>query len=151
MTDWKDNLLDGADGLRELLAATRRIAVLGIRSERFPERPAHFVPAYLVAAGFEVIPVPVYEPEVTSIFGKPIYRKLSDVPDEIDLVDVFRRAEHLMPHLDDLLVTRPKAVWLQSGIFHFEFAERLARSGIKVVQNRCLMVEHRRLAGPRPL
>ena len=150
MTDWKDNLIDGADGLRELLAATSRIAVLGIRSELFAERPAHFVPAYLVAAGFEVIPVPVYEPDVTSIFGKPVYRRLSDVPGEIDLVDVFRRAEHLMPHLDDLLVTRPKAVWLQSGIFHSEFAERLARSGIKVVQNRCLMVEHRRLAGLRP-
>ena len=150
MTDWKDNLLDGPDGFRELLAATRRIAVLGIRSERFRERPAHFVPAYLVTAGFEVIPVPVYEPEVTSIFGKPVYRKLSDVPGEIDLVDVFRRAEHLMPHLDDLLATRPRAVWLQSGIFHLEFAERLARSGIKVVQNRCLMVEHRRFAGSRP-
>lgn len=144
--NWRENLVDDVEGLRKLLSETRRIAVLGIRSELYADRPAHFVPAYLARAGFEVIPVPVYEPEVTKILGQPVYRRLIDVPGEIDLVDVFRRSEHLAGHLDDLLAKRPRAVWLQAGIYNDEFAERLARAGIKVVQDRCLMVDHRRLS-----
>jgi predicted CoA-binding protein len=140
---WQENLIERNDELRELLAATKRIAVLGIKTESY--QPAYYVPQYLVAAGLEVIPVPVYYPNVTEILGQKVYRKLSDIPGEIDLVDVFRRSEDINQHVDDLLAKKPKAVWFQSGIRNDEVAARLAQAGIKVVQDRCLMVEHRRL------
>ena len=142
--NWQDNLIEDDRGVRELLADSRRIAVLGIRSERHRDRPAFYVAQYLASAGLEVIPVPVYEPEVTEILGQKVYRKLADIPGEIDIVDVFRRAEDINPHLEDILAKKPKAVWFQSGIRNAEAAKRLAEAGIKVVQDRCLMVEHRR-------
>jgi len=142
---WKDNILDDDEGIRRLLNETKRIAVLGMRSELYSDRPAHFVPAYLVRAGLEVIPVPVYEPEVTTMLGQKVYRSLVEVPGKIDLVDMFRRSEHLNGHLEDILAARPTAVWTQMGIYDESFGERLAKEGIKVVQDRCLMVEHRRL------
>jgi uncharacterized protein len=147
--DWRENLIEDTHGLRKLLAETKRVAVLGIRSEEYSMRPAFYVPQYLVAAGLDVIPVPVYEPAVTEILGQKVYRKLADVPGEIDLIDVFRRSEDIPPHLEDILEKMPKAVWFQSGIRNDEAAERLARAGIKVVQDRCLMVDHRRLAAYR--
>jgi predicted CoA-binding protein len=147
--DWRENLIEGSEGVRELLAETRRVAVLGIRSEEHSMRPAFYVPQYLHAAGLEVVPVPVYEPHVTEILGQKVYRKLADIPGEVDLVDVFRRSEDIPPHLEDILAKRPRAVWFQSGIRNDAAAERLARAGIKVVQDRCLMVDHRRFGPPR--
>jgi predicted CoA-binding protein len=144
--DWRSNLVETSEGLSELLAQTRRVAVLGIRSEEFSGRPAFYVPQYLHGAGLEVIPVPVYEPDVTTILGQKVYRKLSDVPGQIDMVDVFRRSEDIPPHLEDILSKKPASVWFQSGIRNDAAAERLARAGIKVVQDRCLMVDHRRYA-----
>jgi predicted CoA-binding protein len=144
--DWQQNMIASADGIRALLGRTRRVAVLGIRSEKYADRPAFYVADYLAAAGLEVIPVPVYEPEVTHILGRPVYRSLTEVPGEIDLVDVFRRAEHIPGHLDDILAKRPQAVWFQLGIRNDAAAEQLARAGIQVVQNRCLMVDHRQMA-----
>ena len=141
--DWRRNLIEDTHGIKAVLAATRRIAVLGIKTEQQAGQPAFYVPQYLVSAGFEVIPVPVYYPEATHILGREVYRKLTDIPDEIDLVDVFRRPRDIDAHLDDLLAKRPKAVWFQSGIRNDEVAETLARNGIKVVQDRCLMVDHR--------
>jgi predicted CoA-binding protein len=142
--NWQDNIIDGDDELRELLAETKRIAVLGIKIESY--QPAYYVPQYLVAAGLEIIPVPVYYPEVTEILGQKVYRKLSDIPGEIDLVDVFRRSHDINQHVDDILAKKPKAVWFQSGIRNDEVAAQFARAGIKVVQDRCLMVDHRRLS-----
>lgn len=144
--DWQQNMIAGADGIRALLGRTRRVAVLGIRSEKYADRPAFYVADYLAAAGLEVIPVPVYEPEVMHILGRPVYRSLTEVPGEIDLVDVFRRAEQIPSHLDDILAKRPKAVWFQLGIRNDAAAEQLARAGIQVVQDRCLMVDHRQMA-----
>jgi predicted CoA-binding protein len=143
---WEDLLLTHSDQLDSLLARTRRVAVLGIRSERVGHRAAHYVPAYLASAGLEVIPVPVYEPDVTHILGQPVYRRVSDIPGPVDLVDVFRRGEDIPPHLPDLLAKRPAAVWFQSGIVNDAAAEVLAKAGILVVQDRRLMVEHRRWA-----
>lgn len=134
------------DDIPSVLAATRRIAVLGIKTEQQANQPAFYVPQYLVEAGFDVIPVPVYHPEVNTILGRPVYRRLVDVPGDIDMVNVFRRPQDLPQHLDDLLAARPKAVWFQLGIRHDEMAQRLREAGIRVVQDRCLMVEHRRLA-----
>jgi uncharacterized protein len=129
----------------QLLARTRRIAVLGMKTEAQAGQPAFYVPAYLVEAGLEVIPVPVYYPEVTEILGRKVYRKLVDIPGPLDLVDVFRRPADLVGHLEDLLAKRPAAVWLQLGIRDDAFAMTLAEAGIQVVQDRCLMVDHRRL------
>ena len=141
--DWKTNLIRGQADIRSLLEGVRRVAVLGIRSERYAGRPAFFVPASLAAAGLEIVPIPVYEPEVTHILGRPVYRTLADVPGPIDLVDVFRRPQDIPAHIDDLLAKQPPAVWFQSGIRNDDVAEMLARAGIKVVQDRCLMVDYR--------
>lgn len=143
--NWRNNLVDDAEGIRSLLNDTRRIAVLGIKTEAQSFQPAFYVPQYMAQAGFEVIPVPVYYPDATEILGQTVYRKLSDVPGEIDLVNVFRRPQDVPGHLDDILSKKPKAVWMQSGIRNDEVAEALAREGIRVVQDRCLMVEHRSL------
>ena len=140
--DWRSHLLESTSAIRELLTRTRRIAVLGIKT---PETgaPAFYVPEYAQRVGFEIVPVPVYFPEVTEILGEPVYRRLADVPGEIDLVNVFRRPQDIPPHLDDILAARPKAVWFQLGIRHDPVAEQLARAGIDVVQDRCLLVELR--------
>ncbi len=129
--------------LCDLLARTKRIAVLGIKTEAQADQPAYSVPKYMQAAGFEVIPVPVYYPDATEILGKPVYRTLAFIPGEVDLVNVFRRPSDLMAHLDDILAKKPKAVWLQLGIRDDAFAARLEGAGIEVVQDRCIMVEHR--------
>ncbi|HWS56885.1 MAG TPA: CoA-binding protein [Pyrinomonadaceae bacterium] len=147
--DWRGNLIEGDGDIAQLLQATRRIAVLGMKTEAQGYQPAFYVPQYMATAGFEVVPVPVYYPAVTHILGRKVYRKLSDVPGEIDLVNVFRRPEDIPPHVEDILAARPRAVWFQSGIRHDAAAEALARAGIKVVQDRCLMVEHRRARYPR--
>ncbi len=142
--DWRAHLLDSPAAIRALLERTRRIAVLGIKT---PEsgQPAYWVPQYAQRAGYEIVPVPVYYPEATELLGAPVYRRLADVPGAIDLVNVFRRPADVPGHLDDLLAARPRAVWMQSGIRHAEAAERLARAGIDVVQDRCLMVDLRRI------
>jgi predicted CoA-binding protein len=148
-TNWRENIIETDAGLSELLAETRSVAVLGIKTEAQSFQPAFYVPRYMADAGFDVIPVPVYYPEVTRILGREVYRKLSDVPGRIDMVNVFRRSQDVPPHLEDILAARPKSVWLQSGIRHDGVAEQLARAGIKVVQDRCLMVEHRALGRRR--
>jgi uncharacterized protein len=146
VTERLAHLIEDEAGVAALLARTRRVAVLGIKTEAQALQPAFYVPKYLHDAGLDVVPVPVYYPEVTTILGRTVYRRLVDVPDEIDLVDVFRRPQDLAPHLDDILAKRPRAVWLQSGIRNDGFAQRLADAGIDVVQDRCLMVDHRRYA-----
>jgi len=143
--NWRDNLINDAGQIRELLSQTRTIAVLGMKTEKQFGEPAFYVPKYMHAAGFKIIPVPVYYPEVTEILGEKVYRKLTDIPDDIDMVNVFRRSQDIPPHVADILAKKPQSVWIQLGINHDEVAQELARAGIKVVQDRCLMVDHRRL------
>jgi predicted CoA-binding protein len=138
-------LIETETAVAELLPRVRRIAVLGIKTEAQADQAAFYVPKYLASAGFDVIPVPVYYPEVKEILGRPVYRRLADVPGEIDLVDVFRRPRDIDAHVDDILAKRPRAVWFQLGIRNDAAAEKLAKAGIQVVQDRCLMVDHRRL------
>jgi predicted CoA-binding protein len=144
MADWRDNVLEDEGRIGELLRSTRRVAVLGIKTEAQADQAAFYVPRYLESVGVEVVPVPVYYPEVKEILGRSVYRKLSDVPGPVDVVDVFRRPADVPAHLDDILAKRPRAVWLQLGIRNDLAAEALARQGIQVVQDRCLMVEWRR-------
>lgn len=141
--EWQKNLLNTDEEIRNLLKETHRIAVIGIKMEAF--QPAFYVPSYMQNAGFEIVPVPVYYPDATEILGEKVYRKLTDIPGEIDLVNVFRRSADVPKHTDDILAKKPKAVWMQSGIYNDEVAKTLAKEGIKVVQNLCLMVEHRAL------
>ena len=144
--DWRNNIVNDVEAIRQILLSTKRVAVLGIRSEKDCSRPAFYVPQYLISAGLEVIPVLVHDLQLNEVLGQPVVRRLADIPGELDLVDVFRRSEDLPAHLDDLLAKKPTAVWFQSGIRNDEIAERLAQAGIKVVQDRCLMVDHRRYA-----
>ena len=139
-TAWRRHLIDDDAGIRALLERTKRIAVLGIKT---PEsgQPAYYVAEYAKRAGYDIVPVPVYYPEVTEILGEPVYRSLAAIPGEIDMVDVFRRARDIDAHVDDILAKRPASVWFQLGIRNDAVAERLAREGIDVVQDRCLLVE----------
>jgi predicted CoA-binding protein len=134
--------LGSSDAITSLLRRTRRIAVLGIKTEAQSDQPAYYVPRHLADVGFEIVPVPVYYPQARHILNRRVYRRLADVPPPpIDLVNVFRRSEHLMPHLEDIVLARPRVVWLQLGIRHDGFATRLHEEGILVVQDLCLMVE----------
>jgi predicted CoA-binding protein len=145
VSDWRDNLVDDDAQIARVLRAAKRVAVLGIKTERQSGQPAFYVPQYLQRAGYDVVPVPVYYPEATEILGQPVYRSVAAIPEPVDLVVVFRRSRDVPPHVDDLIAARPKAVWMQSGIWNDEAAQRLAEAGIEVVQDRCAMVEHRRL------
>jgi predicted CoA-binding protein len=145
-SNWRDNLITDATQIRELLSQTKTIAVLGIKTEAQSGQPAFYVPNYMQNAGFKIIPVPVYYPDVTEILGEKVYRSLADIPVEVDMVNVFRRSQDIPPHVDDIIAKKPKSVWIQLGIYHDEAARQLAEAGIKVVQDRCLMVDHRRLA-----
>lgn len=146
MTNWKTNLVNDADGIRDMLGQTKTIAVLGIKPESHADQAAHYVAAHMAAAGYDVIPVPVYYPEVTEILGKKVYRKLTEIGRPIDMVNVFRRPSDIPPHIDEILAARPKFVWFQLGIRNDEAAQKLAEAGIKVVQDRCLMVEQGRMS-----
>jgi predicted CoA-binding protein len=145
--EWARNLVDDDATIREILRTCRRIAVLGIKTEAQAGQPAIEVPRYLIAQGYDVVPVPVYYPEVARILGRPVYRHVQDIPGGVDLVDVFRRPQDIPSHLDDLLAARPRVVWFQLGIRHDDAARTLAAAGIQVVQDRCTLIEHRRLLG----
>ncbi len=123
----------------EILKNTRRIAVIGY-SDR-PERAGHYVPAYMQSHGYELVGV---NPRLE---GQPgVVATLGEVQPPPDLVLVFRRSEDVPGHKAELLQVRPRYVWLQSGIRHDETARELEQNGIGVVQDRCLMVEHRNRA-----
>ena len=133
---WQENILNTVEQIRDLILQTKRIAVLGIKTEAQAAQPSVYVPRYLQDAGFEIVPVPVYYPDVTTILGSKVYRKLVDIPGPIDMVDVFRRSSDVTGHIDDVLAKQPASIWLQSGIRNDAAAEIFAKAGIKVVQDR---------------
>ena len=142
-------LLDTHAAFADLLRATRTVAVVGIKPESHADQPAHHVPAYLASVGYEIIPVPVYYPQVTHILGRPVVRTLADATaaagGALDLVNLFRRSEDVPKHLDELLAARPRAVWMQLGIRHAEVTRRLLDAGVDVVEDRCILVERQRM------
>jgi uncharacterized protein len=140
-TTWQRHIITDDEGIRRILRETRRVAVLGIKME--PEQPAYYVPAYAQRAGWEVVPVPVYYPNATEILGNQVYRTVNAIPGAVDMVSVFRRPKDIDAHVDDILAKHPKTVWFQLGIRNDAAAEKFARAGIDVVQDRCLMVELR--------
>jgi uncharacterized protein len=144
MEDWSVNLVEDSRRIGEILRTASRVAVLGIKTEQQAGQPAFYVPQYLKRAGYDVVPVPVYYPEVTEILGSPVHRSVA-AAGEIDIAFVFRRSRDVPAHVDDLLAARPGTVWMQSGIRNEEAARVLAEAGIQVVQDRCAMIEHGRL------
>ena len=138
--DWRQHLIEDITGVRRVLGGTHRIAVLGIKPEESGQ-PAFYVAEYAQEAGLEIVPVPVYYPDATEILGEKVYRKIAEIPGDVDMVNVFRRPRDIPAHVDDIISKRPKSVWFQLGIRNDEAAEKLARAGIDVIQDRCLMVE----------
>ena len=141
--NWRDHLIETPAQIKTLLENTHRIAVLGMKPD--PDQPAYYVPDHAEHAGYDIVPVPVYYPDLTEMMGKKVYRRLSDIPGGIDMVNVFRRPKDIPPHVDDIIAKKPKSVWFQLGIRNDDAAEKLARAGIDVVQDHCLLVELRRI------
>lgn len=134
--NWQENLIDDSDQIAALIRQTKRIAVLGIKTEAQADQPSVYVPLYMQRAGYEIVPVPVYYPDATEILGAKVYRRLADIPGDIDMVDVFRRPHDINSHIEDILAKKPHSVWFQSGIRNDAAAEIFAKAGIKVVQDR---------------
>jgi uncharacterized protein len=145
--DWRKNIVASADEARAIAGAAQVVAVLGIKTERHAGQPAFEVAAYLQRDGVKIIPVPVYYPEVTEILGEAVVRELGAAAQKaaIDIVDVFRRPQDVPSHVAGILAMspRPGCVWLQSGCGNAEAEEALARAGVSVVSDRCLMVDRR--------
>lgn len=130
--------------LREILMSSPTIAVLGVHQE--PEKAAFYVPEYLHDEGYRIIGVnPKFAGE--TLFGEPVRATLSEIGEQIDIVDVFRRPESIPDHVEDILAMkpRPKVVWFQLGVKNEEAAKVLEAAGITVVQNRCTLADHQRL------
>ncbi|MFN7143280.1 MAG: CoA-binding protein [Myxococcota bacterium] len=130
--------------VRDVLARARVVAVLGAHTEH--TRPAFYVPEYMRSAGSRILPV---NPALAggNVFGEPIRSSLTEIDEPVDVVDVFRRAEALPPHLDEILGMKhkPGVVWLQLGIRNDTFARALLDAGIDVIQDRCMLADHRRM------
>ena len=148
MTDWRQNLVDDDAGLLAILREAKTVAVLGAKPGG--AEPAYYVPAYLRERGYRILPV---NPKIAGreLLEAHAVARLADLAEAADVVEIFRRPEHLPAHAVEILALpwRPKAVWFQLGIRHDAAAERLARAGIRVVQDRCMMPEHRRLMAVR--
>ncbi len=134
----------GDASLAELLRSARTVAVVGIKDRE--QEDAFRIPQYLQRAGYAIVPV---NPKLASVLGEPCHASLAQVDRPVDIVNLFRASEHVPAHVDEILALepRPKAVWMQLGIHHGPSAQRLRDAGIEVVQDRCIMVDHRRLIG----
>jgi predicted CoA-binding protein len=144
MTDWRDLLVDDDSGLSVIFRETKTVAVLGAKADS--SEPAYYVPAYLHSRGYRVRPV---NPRFAGrrLHDAETVASLRDLAEPADVIEIFRRPEYLSGHADEILALpwRPKTVWFQLGIRNDGAAEMLARAGIRVVQDRCMMPEHRRL------
>ena len=131
-----------ADAILELLKKCKTIAVVGLSSN--PMRPSHAVTEYLQGAGYRIVPV---NPNETEVLGEKSYARLEDVPEKIDIVNVFRRTEEVPPVVESAIRVGAKVVWMQLGIENKEASEKARAAGLTVVENACILVEHRRRAG----
>ena len=137
-------MLTSDQEIRELLAAARTVAVVGISDD--PERDSYMVAEFLQRQGYRIIPV---NPRLVNlniqVLGEKAYATLRDVPEKIDIVDIFRRPETVMPVVEDAIAAGAGAVWMQLSIVNEEAAARAEAAGLKVVMNRCMAVEYRRM------
>lgn len=128
------------DEAMALMRDARTIAVVGVSAD--PERTSHAIARYLIDAGYTVYLV---NPTEQHILGRPVYPSVSALPEAVDIVDIFRRPEHVMPVVEDAIDAGAKAVWMQVGIVNEAAAARARAAGLAVVMDRCTKVEHRRL------
>ena len=129
-----------ASDIRKILEQ-KNIAVVGMSKNE--GKPAHFVPKYLIEHGYNVIPV---NPTITEVLGRKSYPSIADIPDDVDVVDVFRKSEDVPPVVNDAINKKGiKVIWMQSGIYNEEAERKAKEKGIDVVFNRCMMVEHNRI------
>jgi predicted CoA-binding protein len=143
--NWKENILTDHVKIRHVLEECTAIAIIGIRPHALADKPAYFVPEYLKHRGKIIYPVAVHPVRDSEILGNPVCHKLTEVGEPIDMVILFRRSDDVPGHLQEILEVHPKVVWMQSGIQNEEVAERLAKEGILVVQNRCAKVDYANL------
>jgi predicted CoA-binding protein len=134
MTDIKD--------LRRILNDYKRVAMVGLSDDW--SRPSNFAAKYLLDHGFEVIPV---NPKYPEILGQKCYADLRDIPQPVDIVDLFQRVERIPPFVDQAIEIGAKVVWMQLGIIHEEAAQKARDSGLEVVMDRCMKIEYARLFG----
>ena len=127
----------------ELLQRAKTIAVVGLSSKR--RRPSHGVSEYMQSAGYRIIPV---NPHETEVLGEKAYPNLEAVPEKVDIVNVFRRSEHVPEIVDAAIRIGAPAVWLQEGVVHEAAAEKARRAGLAVIMDRCILKEHRRMVRP---
>lgn len=159
MAEFKQNLLhlldmsaiSERDGLsdeeiRRILSAHQRVAVVGMSKD--PVKPAHYVPKFLLRHGFDVVPV---NPTAEEILGLKAFKSLLEVQGPVDVADVFRPSDQILPIAEQALKIKPRIFWMQEGIYNREAAEMLRKAGVTVVWNRCMMQEHNRLFGSKPL
>lgn len=125
--------------MRELFEGTRTIAVVGLSSN--PAKPSYDVSRYMQRHGYRIIPV---NPQETEVLGEKAYARLEDVSEPIDVVNIFRLPRFVPEVVDSAIAVRAKAVWMQMGIEHEEAAEKARQAGLTVIEDRCIMVEHRR-------
>jgi len=125
------------DPIRELLARSKVIAVVGLSSK--PHRPSHGVARYLQSVGYKILPV---NPNEREVLGEKSYARLEDVPVKVDIVDIFRRSERVPPVVESAIAIGARAVWMQEGVIHEEAAARARAAGLEVVMDRCLLKEH---------
>ena len=128
--------------IKSLLSTYRTVAVVGISPK--PDRPSHVVASYLQSKGYKIIPV---RPDFELILGERVYQSLGEIPKEIgiDIVDVFRRSEEVLPTVEEAVKRGAKIVWMQEGVVHQDAAAKAEKAGLKVVMDRCIKKEHQRL------
>ena len=125
------------DPVTDLLKASRVIAVVGLSGK--PQRPSYGVSEYMQSAGYRIIPV---NPEETSVLGEQSYARLEDVPEHVDIVNIFRRSEFVPEIVDAAIRIGARGIWMQEGVIHSEAAEPARRAGLSVVMDRCILKEH---------
>ena len=130
-----------SDPIADLLRNAKTIAVVGLSAN--PLRPSHGVAAYMQAQGYRIIPV---NPHETEVLGERCYPDLESIPEPVDLVDIFRRSEHVPEIVEAAIRKGAKAVWMQEGVVHERAARRAEDAGLAVVMDRCILKDHRRMA-----
>jgi predicted CoA-binding protein len=129
------------DPIAQILKTSKTIAVVGLSSRRL--RPSYGVAEYLKSAGYRIIPV---NPNETEVLGEKSYARLEDIPERVDIVDIFRRSEFVPEIVESAIRIGARAIWMQEGVMHQEAAERARRAGLFVIMNTCLANEHARKA-----
>ncbi len=128
------------DKIKELLETSKTIAVVGLSAN--PGRPSYRVARYMQEHGFKIIPV---NPTITEVLGEKAYPGLRDIPEKVDIVDIFRRSEDVPPVTEDAIAIKAKGIWMQEGVVNLAAAEMADSAGLQVVMDSCIMVEHARL------